>query len=214
MKIRIAYLTVVLATLLSADFVAAQKMERPKDREPGDRAVFNYTVNGKTQTLEENWIALTDEDMVGIHKVGGKDYEIAMTRSSYQMRKALCFPNGQQMCAYAPPLNIVDFPLEKGKKWTNTFTVTGESFTAEVVEERAVDRFEAVKVPAGEFETCKITSSGRIKSRDGKGGVYTGREESSFWVALISGKMITVKVAYKNSFGEKFALELISASFK
>lgn len=214
MKIRFAYLTMMLAVFLFPGLAAAQKMEAPKDREPGDRAMFNYTLNGKTLVLEENWTALTAEGMVGIEKFGDKEIEIVMSRSpEYHMRKGPCFANGQ-VCAFSPALRFVDFPLEKGKKWTNSFTVTGETFIAEVTEDRLVERIETVKVPAGEFETYKITASGRIKSKDSKGGVFTGKEESSTWVASVSGKMITIKVAYKNSFGEKFNLDMMSTSFK
>jgi hypothetical protein len=165
-------------------------------------------------TLEENWTALTADHMVGIEKFGGKEIEIVMGRSpEHSLIKAPCWSNGQ-VCSYSPAFRFVDFPLEKGKKWTNTATVTGETFVAEISDERMVERIETVKTPAGEFESYKITSSARLRSKDSKGAVYTGREESSTWVALVSGKMLVVKTTYKNSFGEKFTLDLISASYK
>ena len=214
MKIRFAYLAMVLATFNFPAYVAAQKMEAPKDREPGDRTVFSYTANGKTMTLEENWTALTADHMVGVEKFGGKEIEIVMGRSpEHSLIKAPCWSNGQA-CTYSPAFKFVDFPLEKGKKWINSATVTGETFVAEISDERVVERIETVKTPAGEFETYKITSSARLKSKDGKGAVYTGKEESSTWVALVSGKMLVVKATYRNSFGEKFSLDLVSASYK
>jgi hypothetical protein len=214
MKIRFACLNVFLAIFVFPGFVAAQKMEAPKDREPGDRAVFNYTLNNKTIVMEENWTALTAEGMVGVEKFGGQEYEIVMSRSpEYHLRKGVCWGAGKG-CTFSPPLNFVDFPLEKGKKWSNTFTVTGETFTAEVTEDRVVERIETVKVPSGEFEAYKITSSGRFRSKDSKGTVYTGKEEGTIWVASVSGKMITVKILYKNSFGDRATLEMISTNFK
>ena len=218
MKIGPIYLAVLLALLLSSVTAGAenQKMERPKDREPGDKATFRYVVNNKTLLLEEIMTSLTDDEMAGIHKVDGKEFEIVMGKSPsfFQLRKALCFPNGQQVCRYSPGLNLVEFPLEKGKKWTTPYVVTGETFTAEGSQERTVERIESLRVPAGEFETYKITYTGHVKSRDKKGDVYTAKEWGTDWFALVSGKLITVKVAYKNSFGEQFSLELISSSFK
>ena len=91
---------------------------------------------------------------------------------------------------------------------------SGADFTAEITEERVVERIETIRVPAGEFETYKITSAARIKSKDLKGGAYTGKEESAWWVALVSGQLTTVKISYRNSFGDKFSLELITATYK
>lgn len=214
MKHRITCLTVVFLMLLVPQFVAAQKMERPKDRESGDKATWNCVVNGKTQLLEETWTALTAEEMVGVHKIGGKEYEVVLGRSpAYQYRKGVCLTNGQA-CKFSPGVNFVDFPLEKGKKWTTAYTITGETYTADVEVERKVERIEMLRVPAGEFETYVITASGRIKGKDNKGSGFTGKEEETNWVALDSGKMIVVKAVYKNSFGEKFSFELISSSFK
>ena len=214
MKHRITCLTVVFLMLLVPQFVAAQKMERPKDREPGDKATWNCVVNGKTQLLEETWTALTADEMVGVYKIGGKEYEVVLGRSpAYQFRKGICLTNGQ-VCKFSPGITFVDFPLEKGKKWTTTFTVTGEDFTSNVEAERKVERIEMLRAPAGEFETFMITTTGRITGKNSKGASFSGREDVTDWVALDSGKLIVVKSVYKNSFGEKYSFELISSSFK
>jgi hypothetical protein len=214
MKNRIAILTLVLALLQFHGMATAQKMDAPKDREPGDRAVFNLTVNGKTQVMEENWVALTDETMVGKHKFGGKEYDVVLSRSpDYRILKLASFTSGQQV-EFSPGMQYVNFPLEKGKKWTTAMTVRGETFTTEMSTDRVVERIETIRVPAGEFETFKIAFSGKYHGKDSKGSQYSGREEGANWVSLVSGKMITVKTEFKNSSGEKLLLELISSSFK
>ena len=214
MKNRIAILLTALALLQIYGIACAQKMEAPKNREPGDRAVFNVTVNGKTQVMEENWIGLTDDEMVGMQKYAGKEFAVVVSKSpEYQLRKLPCY-GGPQQCSYSPGLQYINFPLEKGKKWTVATTVAGETFTAELTQERVVERIETVRTPAGEFEVYKVAFSGRVRGKDSKGLPFSEREEGANWFALVSGKMITVKTEFKSSSGTRLAIELISASFK
>jgi hypothetical protein len=203
----------LVALAIAPEIVSAQKVESAKDREPGDKEIFKYVWNNKATNLEESWTALTEDEMIGVHKVDGKEYEIVMARSLYQLRKMRCFGNGQR-CVFSPGLNFVQFPLEKGKKWTTSTTLTAETFTGEIVQERTVEGVETLRIPAGEFETYKIKSVGHFKSKTTKGDVYIGKEEETDWVAIVSGKMLVVKIAYKNSFAETFSLDLISVSFK
>jgi len=48
----------------------------------------------------------------------------------------------EQACSFSPSLNFADFPLEKGKKWTNSFAVTSATFSSEITEERLVSEVE------------------------------------------------------------------------
>ena len=107
-------------------------------------------------------------------------------------------------------MKFADFPLEKGKKWVTTFAVKGESFTADVTQERQVDKIEKVKVPGGEFEAAKVSFNGSIKGADAKGKPFSGKEDGADWVALVNGKTMVIKTVYRNSFGEKSTHELIS----
>jgi hypothetical protein len=200
--------------LMFCGATVAQRMEIPKERALGDRSVFSLMVNNKTKVIEEDWVGLTDTDMVGDHKIDGKSYEVLMTRSPpYQLRKGICYSSGQ-VCEFSPPVNLADFPLEKGKKWRNAYTVTGETFKEEVTEERTVEGVETIRVPAGEFETWKINVASRFKGRDNKGNSYSGRADTSMWVALVSGKMSFVKITTKSSSGDKLSRELVSASMQ
>ena len=143
---------------------------------------------------------------------GGRSLSVELDKSG-AVTRAVCISNGQQ-CGFAPGIQVADFPLEKGKKWNTGFTVTGESFTADVAQERKVDKIEKVKVPAGEFEAAKVSFSGRIKGTDGKGKPFSGREDGADWVAVVNGKAVIVKTEYRNSFGEKANLELASLNQK
>ena len=77
-----------------------------------------------------------------------------------------------------------------------------------------VEGTETIRVPAGEFETWKIIATVRSKGKDSKGNFYTGRWETTFWVALVSGKMNFVKIISKSSSGDKWSRELVSSSFQ
>jgi hypothetical protein len=192
----------------------AQKIERLEFRtEPGDKVVFKWTLGNKSQNIEEVVTASTDTEMRAAVTVGGKAFEGVVTKDPFALTNWMCLANGQP-CKFSPGVRLLDLPLEKGKKWDTTFTVTGDTFTAEVTQERKVDGFEKIRTPAGEFDTVKVSFSGRISSRDPKGNVYTGKEDGIEWWATSTQRPTVVKETYRNSFGEKFALELISTSLK
>lgn len=202
-----------LLALTLPGVAAAQRMEPPKDWEVGDKATYTWTLNNKTQQVDEECIAVTEQEIQLSQKVAGRALEAALAKGSYQTLRAMCISNGQQ-CGFSPALEFVALPLERGKQWLQTFTVKGETFTAEVTQERKAEKLEKVKVPAGEFEAFKITYTGRIRGTDSKGGTFSGKEEGTNWVALVNGKLNVVKMAYRNSFGEKASRELTAISYK
>ena len=188
-------------------------MERPKEWEVGDKATYKWVLNNKTHQIDEELTAITSTELQFVQKVGARTYEGALERSTLALLKVMCHANGQQ-CTFSPPLALWAFPLQKGKKWETKFTVKGETFTAELVGERQVDKIEKVKVPAGEFEAYKISFKASIRSTDTKGGVSTGREDGADWVTVINGKVNVVKDEYRNSFGERFTRELTAVNYK
>jgi hypothetical protein len=188
-------------------------MERPKDPEVGDKIVLNWILNNKAKQITMEVQAVTDTEIHESQKVGDKTFDLVLLRSNLGVTKGMCESNGQP-CAFAPALEWVVFPLEKGKKWEGTTTVTGQTFTSEVAYERKVEAIEKVKTPAGEYEGFRIYFSGRIKGKDSKGASFSGKEDGRVWVGLISGKPVPLKSEYRNSFGEKFTTELISAELK
>jgi hypothetical protein len=192
----------------------AQKVEKLEFKtEPGDKVVFRWTLGNKAQNIEEVITASTDTEMRAAVTVGGKAFEGVVTKNPFTMTSWMCLANGQP-CKFSPGLLLLDLPLEKGKKWSTAFTVTGDTFTAEVTQERKVEGFEKVRVAAGEFDAVKVSFSGRVASRDQKGNVYTGKEDGTEWWATATQRPIAVKVNYRNSFGEKFSLEAVSASLR
>jgi hypothetical protein len=194
--------------------VFAQKLEQPaRTFEAGDKVTYNWVLNNKSQVLEEEWAAVTNDEVQGVQRVGGKELKVALARPSLVVHEAMCISNGQP-CVYSPGIESVRFPLEKGAKWAFDYSVKGETFTAQANQDRRVEALEKVKVPAGEFDAYKVSYEGRFRGTNTKGSPFSGRFEGTDWFAQIGGKIVAVKRAYKSTLGDKATLELVSTSFK
>lgn len=195
-------------------FAYAQTIERPaKDVEPGDKVAYNWTLNNKKMVLEFDFTEISADKIIGVQHVDGKQYPYTLARSDLTLLSSMCFSNGQS-CTFAPGAKGLDFPLQKGKKWESTFTVSGKTFTSDVESKYKVEKFEKVKTPAGVFEAVRISHKGKIAGRDLHGNNFSGSEKGEYWMALVNGKIIMVKGEYRNSFKERYALELATVSLK
>jgi hypothetical protein len=199
---------------LSPGTVCAQKIEQPaRSFEAGDKVIYNWVLNNKSQLIEEEWTAVTNDEVQGVQRAGGKEFKVALAKPSLVVHEAMCISSGQP-CVFSPGLELVRFPLEKGTKWVFDYSTKGETFTVQASQDRRVEALEKVKVPAGEFEAYKVSYDGRFRGTNNKGSPFSGRFEGSDWFALIGGKLVAVKRAYKNTLGDKTTLELVSTSFK
>jgi hypothetical protein len=212
MKLRSLVVVGITLWLAHGGLAAAQTLERTKTQEVGDKASFNWVLNNKAEAINHEWTVVSGESAQGVQTVAGKSIAVAFD-SAGNLARGLCISNGQQ-CTFSPALKFADFPLEKGKKWTTKFTVTGETFTADVTQDRKVDKIEKVKVKAGEFQAAKVGFGGRIKGTDNKGNAFSGKEDGADWIAVVNGKVVVVKTEYRNSFGEKATVELASLDLK
>ena len=197
-----------LVLLAYSGMSSAQKLERAQPPAVGDKSLYSWSLNNKAQNLEYEVTSVSDYAMQAAQRVGGKEFSFALD-SNGDYAQGMCISNGQQ-CTFTPGVKFADFPLEKGKKWVTTFAVKGETFTADVTQERQVDKFEKVKVPGGEFEAVKVSFSGSIKGADAKGKPFSGKEDGTDWFAVVNGKLRLIKTVYRNSFGEKATQELVS----
>jgi len=194
----------------------AQKIESARYADPGDIRTYSLwsSAQGGTVRYQDVWHTYDENEIVGTATLGDKEYKMIWAKDLALLKRYFCMSNGQ-ICTFEPGVKLLDFPLEKGRKWTTSFTVEGETFVAQVEQERKVAKIEKVRVPAGEFEAFKIVATGLIKGKEKEtGNSYAGKEESTDWVAQIDGKLVWVKMTYSNSFKEKFARELVSISSK
>ena len=143
MKSRIAGLVLALAGALAVPTPAcAQKVERVVPWEVGDKAVWKWVLGAKTQQLEETFIQASETAITGVQKSGGKEFELVLALPSFAITKGVCITTGDA-CTFSPGIQMLEMPLEKGRRWTTSFTATGGSFSTNVVQERHVEKVES-----------------------------------------------------------------------
>jgi len=204
----------LLAAFLIPCAASAQKLERTKNWDVGDKLTYTYVLKGQSLRAVEEVVDVTDTEVRSTQRIGDRTYDAAYSTADMSRLRGICIANSES-CQFAPGETWVKFPLEKGKTWSNTMTVTGQTFISETAQERKVEGVEKVKTPAGEFQAYRVSSTGRIKSRGRSGeGPWEGTESSTYWWAVIKGKLVLVKQEYQNSFGSRSSRELLSAELK
>jgi len=204
----------LLAAFLIPTAASAQKLERTKNWEVGDKLTYNYVRNGQAMTLVEEVVAVTDDEIRMTQQVDGRTYEVVHSTRDLARKKGICLPNGQA-CDWSPGDLWADFPLERGKRWSYTVTITGEMFISKTAIDRTVKNLETIKTPAGQFDAYRISSTDRIESKGKTGGDPSlGTASYDYFVTSIKGKLVFLKNDYTNSFGQSFSRELVSAEFK
>jgi len=203
------------ATTVASAPAASQVLANNKNWEVGDKATFKWTMNGKAQTMEDEIVQINDTHQVITNRAGGKTWQTIGTKDGTTWSQFVCISNGQP-CTSDPAATFFAFPLEKGKKWTTQFTVKGETFTSNVTQERVVDRVEKIKLANKEFTAYRINFIGKINGTDNQGKPFSGKEDGSDWLAVVSeeGKVGLIKTVYRNSFGEKASRELVTINVK
>ena len=150
----------LLAAFLIPTVSSAQKLERTKNWEVGDKVTWNYVLQGKSMRLVDEVVEVTDDEVRSILQVGDhKTLEQTLSSRDLSARKGICEPNGQA-CTFSPAWVWVDFPLGKGKTWSATSTVTGETFISEVAYQYRVEGVEEITTPAGHFDAYRVSGSG------------------------------------------------------
>ena len=193
---------------------AADTLETIAPWEAGDRASFKWFVNGKTLQLDEEVTAADGQRFALSQRTADRAYEVTGFNDELRWTRGPCLSNGQQ-CAFDPGVGRGLLPLAKGRKWRSEFAVTGETFKADVVQDREVEAVETVKLAPGPFQAWRVGFSGRIKGTDSKGGAFTGKESGTeWWAVTASGKLVLVKFSYRNSFGEKATREIVSLGYR
>lgn len=203
-----------LTTILCAAFpVFAQTMEPTKLWEVGDKATYTWTLFSKSEQIEEEVIGVSDAEIKMVERMGEKSFDRIYDTKQKGFTKYPCL-NSMVQCKFTPANIWADWPLEKGKKWSNPNLVEGPWGSADLTKEHLVEAYEKIKVPAGEFEAYKISFTGKIKGKDNKGRPFSASEKGTYWYGLINGKPNMIKFVYQNTFPEKVVRELTSVEYK
>ena len=209
--VRRLLLGVGLATAAVA--AADERLDVPKPYDVGDKLAYEWTLKGKTQELEQEWTAVTDREFRGTQTTGGKSFDLVIDRKSGLVKTSMCLNNGLR-CTFSPGLAQVMYPVEKGRTWPVSHKSKSGEFTTTASGERRVLKNETITVPAGTFDTFKITFGDKITSKTIQGVAYKGEEHGTDWIVVIKGKACIAKSEYINSFGDKASLVLTSATLK
>lgn len=192
----------------------AQSVERATPWETGDKVTYTGKLGSKEARMEHEVVSSDDVRINIAERVSGRNFDLHVDANTMDISRGMCLSNGQQ-CLFEPGIHLIDMPLQKGKKWNNDFTVKGETFTAQIKQERVVEKLEKVKVAAGEFEAFRIAAKSRIQGLDKSGNSFAGSESMTEWWALMpSGKAVQIKIEYRNSFGEKANREASAVALK
>jgi hypothetical protein len=112
-------------------------------------------------------------------------------------------------CEWTPPVKIFDNDLKVNDEWSLATRVKMQDGT--VVDEQiqsVADKFERLSVPAGEFDSIRISSNGEIKATAANGVVYVGTLKMTTWAGVVNGRLVMLKRTYSNSFRQSFSQEL------
>lgn len=204
----------LLAAFLIPTAASAQKLERTKNWEVGDKVTYSIVIKGLSKVLVEEVSEVTDTEIRMTQRVGERTYDAALSTRDMSRLRGVCQGSGQA-CTWSPGDVWASFPLEKGKTWSETHTVTNEGFVTEAVSERKVEAVETIDTLAGRFQAYRVSATEHYKGKSKAGGnPFEGRGTMTYWVASIKGKVILVKWEYGNTFGERFERELTSAELK
>jgi len=95
--------TVILGAMLMAwsILVLAQKLERPKDVDVGDKATSKWIHNNKLRMLDQEVISVTNTEVHAVERVGGNETELTYTKSPRLIQEGLCLGSGTH-CRFEP----------------------------------------------------------------------------------------------------------------
>jgi len=209
------WLVALLAAFAIPTTASAQRLERTKLLEVGDKLTYTYVLKGVYLPAVEEVVEVTDTEVRIKQKVGNRTYKAVVSARDMSRVEGICISNSEA-CQFSPGERWVDFPLEIGRTWSSTFTVTGETFVGEDTQDRKVEGVEKIETPAGEFQAYRVVSSGRGVWWP-KSGVFQRNqftESSTYWWTAIKGKLVLVKQEYENSGGERSSRYLVSAQLK
>ena len=210
----VSILSTVIGAMLGVSLpVFAQTMEPSKLWEVGDKATYTWTLFSKTEKVEEEVLSVTATEIVMVERMGAKTFDRVYDTQQKGFTKYACL-NSMVQCTFTPANRWADWPLEKGKKWSNPTHVQGPTFEADLTKEHTVEGYEKMKVSAGEFDAYKISFTGKIKGKDNKGRPFSASEKGTYWFALINGKPNMIKFVYQNTFPEKVVQELTAVEYK
>jgi hypothetical protein len=196
-----------LSALLFSTFLQAQTFPDAVNFTAGDKLTYQTKASGKSSKYEFIFTETSASQVRGTASIDGKQMEFESPAHGY-LGKEFCLADVME-CEWSPPVKLFDKTTKVGDKWTATTNIKLKNNTVvdEVIEFKA-EKFEKIKVPAGEFESIRVNANGTIKAKVEKGDVYTGTLKMTTWFGIVNNRVVMIKREYTNSFKQPFSQEL------
>ncbi len=199
-----------LAALFFSSVVQAQTFPEVVEFTVGEKLTYHTKASGKSNKYEFIFTEVSSSQVKGTASIAGKQMEFESPAHGY-LGKEFCLADVME-CEWSPPVKLFDKTTKVGDKWTATTNIKLKNNTVvdEVIEFKA-EKFEKIKVPAGEFESIRVNATGTIKAKVEKGEVYNGTLKLTTWFGVVNKRLVLIKREYTNSFKQPFSQELEKA---
>jgi hypothetical protein len=188
--------------------IQAQTLPETGEFSVGDKLIYQTKASGKLSKYEFVFNEVNQSLVKGIATIDGKRMEFESPAHGY-LGKEFCLADVME-CEWTPAVKLFDKNTKIGDKWTITTTVKLKNNTIvdEAIEFKA-EKFEKVKVAAGEFDSIRVFAAGSIKAKVEKGDVYNGTLRMTTWFGMINNRLVLIKREYTNTFKQPFSQELL-----
>jgi len=192
----------VLAISLTAGTVQAQTAARPQFK-VGDRWEFAVYYSVPTATPSRVWV-VTSVSADRVHGTENGEPLVLTTDGNVLESPRLRESNPR----------LLQFPLEAGKRWDydSDWTFHAKGSKGSIAMNVAVEKMEAVKVPAGEFAAFRLVAKGRVSGKSPIGSDYDAVTTTTYWYAPQARTI--VKSVHHNPYLGTTTVELVRASLK
>lgn len=198
---------ILFGVIVLCGAASAQSLPEFSEFMPGEKLTYQTKASGKTSKYEFVFAEVNSSTTRGTVSIDGKQMEFESPAHGY-LGKEFCLADVME-CEWTPPVKMFTKDSKLGDKWSATTTVKMKNNTVvdETIESK-VEKFEKIKVPAGEFEAFRVSSTGSIKAKVEKGDVYTGTLKMTTWFGVVNKRLVLIKRDYTNSFRQPFTQEL------
>ena len=189
-----------LAIALAGSTAHAQTTERPQFK-VGDRWEFAVSYGVPTTTPSRTWV-ITAISADRVH--GTENGEPLVLTAEGNVLESPRFRESNP--------RSLQFPLKVGKGWhyKSDWTFHAKGSKGSIALDVAVERLEAIKVPAGEFAAFKLVATGRLSGKSPIGSDFDAISTTTYWYAPQARTI--VKSVHHNPYLGTTTVELVRAS--
>ena len=176
---------------------------------PGDKLTYSVKAEGKTVEYIFTFTEVNSAQSKGIASIAGKTMEFQSPAHGILARE-FSLAGGFFETEWNPPVKIFDKNSKIGDRWQiiTDIEVKDMANVREELESK-VEKYEKIKIAAGEFDALRVYTTGSIKSKLKANSVtYPGSLTMTTWFGMANNRLVMLKREYKNTFWNVFSQEL------